>query len=236
MSEAMDEIVDLLDRPLYGMSQVDRLLALPPGTARRWIDGYQRRGRLYEPVIRLESTGDEIVTWGEFVETRFLAEYRTRGIPLIRMRPAIIELRKEFGPYPLAHARPLIDGKELVLRVQEAVGLERQLVLVVVRSGQLVLSDPASHFVEAVEYGANDDPIVQRIHPLRGNRAVVVDPLRQFGEPVVRSVPTSVIAELFDAGDSVESIAELYELERDDVGAALRYERERIKAQSPTAA
>jgi uncharacterized protein (DUF433 family) len=77
---------------------------------------------------------------------------------------------------------------------------------------------------------------VQRIHPQRGNTVVVVDPLRQFGEPVVRSVPTTVIAELFDAGDSVESIAELYELERDDVEAALRYERERIKAQNPTAA
>src|SRR5215472_15141943 len=112
MSEAMDEIVDLLDRPLYGMSQVDRLLALPSGTAKRWIDGYQRRGRLYDPVIRLESTGDEIVTWGEFVETRFLAEYRTKGVPLLRMRPAILELRKEFGPYPLAQARPLVDGRE----------------------------------------------------------------------------------------------------------------------------
>lgn len=39
-----------------------------------------------------------------------------------------------------------------------------------------------------------------------------------------------------DAGDSVEAIAELYELERDDVEAALRYERERIKAQNPAAA
>jgi uncharacterized protein (DUF433 family) len=49
-------------------------------------------------------------------------------------------------------------------------------------------------------------------------------------------VPTAVIAELFDAGDSMESIAELYELDRDDVEAAVRYEFERIKAQNPTAA
>lgn len=232
----MSAVIDLLERPLYNMPQVDRLLALPSGTAKRWIDGYQRRGRLYDPVIRLEPTGDEIVTWGEFVEARFLAEYRTKGIPLVRMRPAILELRKQFGQYPLAHARPLIDGKDLVLQVQDSVGLEKALVLVIVRNGQLTLSDPASNFVQSVEYGANDDPIVQRIRPLTGNDAVVVDPLRQFGEPVVRSVPTSVIAELFDAGDSVESIAELYELDRDDVEAALRYERERIKAQNPTAA
>lgn len=236
MIKSMSAVIDLLERPLYGMSQVDRLLALPSGTARRWIDGYQRRGRFYDPVIRIEPSGSEIVTWGEFVEARFLAEYRTKGVPLVRMRPAIMELRKEFGPYPLAHARPLVDGKELVLQVQESVGLDKALVLVVVRSGQLTLSDPAHLFVQSVEYGEDSDPVVQRIHPLSGNTAVVVDPTRQFGEPVVRSVPTAVIAELFDAGDSMESIAELYELDRDDVEAAVRYEFERIKAQNPTAA
>jgi uncharacterized protein (DUF433 family) len=232
----MSAVIHLLDRPLYSMSQVDRLLTLPSGTARRWIDGYVRRGRSYDPVIRVEPTGDEIVTWGELVEARFLAEYRSKGVPLVRMRPAILELRKEFGKYPLAHARPLIEGKELVRHVQESVGLDKALLVVVVRSGQLVLSDPANHFIQSVEFSADDDPIVERIHPLRGSKAVVVDPLRQFGEPVVRSVPTAVIAELFDAGDSVESIADLYELDRNDVEAALRYERERIKAQNPTAA
>lgn len=72
----MEPVIDLLARPLYGMTQVDRLLALRRGTARRWIDGYERLVRSYPPVVREESTGDEMVTWGEFVETRFLAEYR----------------------------------------------------------------------------------------------------------------------------------------------------------------
>jgi uncharacterized protein (DUF433 family) len=53
---------------------------------------------------------------------------------------------------------------------------------------------------------------------------VVVDPLRQFGSPVVRSVPTAVIAEQFRAGDEEEMIAELYELDLADVRAAIRYE------------
>jgi len=234
----VDGVIDLLDRPLYNMAQVDGLLALPPGTARRWIDGYERRGKHYPPVVRLASTGDDVVTWGEFVEARLLSEYRDKNVPMIRMRPAILELRKEFGPYPLAHARPFTAGRELVLRVQESVGLDTALSLVVVRSGQLLLTDPAGHFLEAVVFGDadDDDKVVRLLHPLRGNRAVVVDPLRQFGQPVVRSVPTEVIAEQFDAGDSVDHISELFELNRDDVEAALRYERERIKALSPTAA
>ncbi len=98
----MAAMTDLLARVVYGMSDVNRLLALPAGTARRWIDGYERGGRHYEPVVRLASTGDELVTWGEFVETRLLAQYRDKGVPLIRMRPVISRLRQELGtPYPL---------------------------------------------------------------------------------------------------------------------------------------
>ena len=88
---------NLLDRPVYGTSQVDRLLSLTPGTARRWIDGYVRGGRFYEPVIRPERTGEDVVTWGEFVETRLLAEYRGKNVPMIRMRPAIMRLRELLG-------------------------------------------------------------------------------------------------------------------------------------------
>src|SRR5437016_3295836 len=99
----MGRIVDLLERPVYGFSQVDWLLGLSPGTARRWIDGYSRAGATYAPVIRIEPTGDELVTWGEFVETRFLAGYRQAGVSLVHMRPAVDKLRERFAtPYPLA--------------------------------------------------------------------------------------------------------------------------------------
>lgn len=230
-------VVDLLERPVYSLVQVDRLLALHPGTARRWLEGYERLGKTYPPVVRLQPSGSEIVTWGEFVETRLLSEYRDKGVPMVRMRPAIELLRERFETkYPLATARPYAGGQELLLQIQEKVGLESALRLVVVRSGQYAFTPPVEHFLSAVEWSEPTEGIVLRLHPLTGNPVVVVDPLRQFGEPVVRSVQTEVIAEQFDAGASVEAIAELYELTRHEVEAALRYERERVKAQAPTAA
>jgi len=219
-----DQPVQLLDRRVYGLSQVDRLLGLKGGTARRWLEGYVRAGREYPPVVRVAPTGDEIVTWGEFVETRLLAEYRDAGLPMVRMRPAVERLREQFNTkYPLAHARPFADveGKELVLRAQEDVGLESQLHLVVVRSGQLILSPQTDRFVKSVEYA---DDIAERLHPLPDLANVVMDPLRQFGEPVVRSVRTETLAEQFRAGDHIEMIAELYELPTAHVEEAIRYE------------
>jgi hypothetical protein len=78
-------MVSLLDRRVYALADVDRLLALPAGTARRWIDGYHRGDIHYPPVVRVERTRDEAVTWGEFVEARLLAEFRSRGASMQRL-------------------------------------------------------------------------------------------------------------------------------------------------------
>ena len=71
----------ILDRPVYGVSEAAGLLGLRSDRARAWLDGYERSGVRYPPVIREEPTGDDIVTWGEFVELGYLREYRRKGVP-----------------------------------------------------------------------------------------------------------------------------------------------------------
>lgn len=232
----MGDVVDLLERPVYGLLQVDRLLGLRSGTARRWIDGYRRGSKEYPPVVRHRSTGSDVATWGEFVETRLLAEYRDAGVPLIRMRPAIELLREELNtPYPLASARTWLDvhGQELVRRVQDEVKLDKHLALVVVRTGQHVLdwAKPADDFRRSVKWSGDDGNAQPRqLRPMPDIKDVVIDPLRGFGEPVVRGVRTEVIGELVRAGDSPDMIAELYDLPRQTVDAAVRYELLRVVA------
>ncbi|MGH3547791.1 MAG: hypothetical protein ACRDQU_06680 [Pseudonocardiaceae bacterium] len=58
----MGRVASMLARPVYGYAEIDRLLRLTPGTAKRWIDGYERTGRVYEPVVRQERTGSPWVT------------------------------------------------------------------------------------------------------------------------------------------------------------------------------
>ena len=224
MSNADDvQPVDLLARPIYGMSQVDRILHLNAGTARRWIDGYVRSGKHYPPVIREASTGDDIVTWGEFVEARLLAEYRRSGIPMIRMRPTVGRLRELFGEYPLARSRPFVADQELVYQVQNEVGLDKGLYLVVVaRSGQMMLAPSAASFANAVDWGVGND-VVRRLHPRGYESPVVVDPLMAFGSPAVRGVRTDALAEQHRAGDPVWFLADIYELPEQDVRAALAF-------------
>jgi uncharacterized protein (DUF433 family) len=213
----------LLDRAIYSYADVDRLVGLYSGTARRWLEGYERAGRFYDPVLRPEPSASDAVTWGEMVEARLLAEFRKRDVPVQRMRPAIVQLRQEFGSYPLAHARPFLDveGRELVRLVQDQVGLERQLQLVVVRNGQLVLAEVAERFRSAIEY---DQDVAGRLRPDMRTPHVVMDPRRAFGQPAVRNVRTDSLAEDYRAGTRREDLADLYDLTPEQVDAAIRFE------------
>lgn len=217
----MGGAVALLDRDVYGMGQVDRLLGLSRGTASRWIDGYERRGRRYEPLVRVAATGSETVTWGEFVEARLISEYRRLGVSVFRMRPAIMALRDEFGTdYPLAAAQPFLsaEGRELVMRVQQATNLRPSLRFVV-RSGQTVLpSLEVQRFQQAADY---DDAKVLRFR-IADN--VVIDPEYASGEPTItgRRLRVATIAESIAAGEHRASVAEMWDITAQAVEDAVR--------------
>jgi len=223
-------VSDLQTRPMYGFAIVDDVLALRSGTAARWINGYDRGGRHSEPVIRPETTGSEIATWGEIVESRLLAEYRSAGVPIINLRPVVNRLRRMLEtPYPLASARLWLtpEGKDIVAEAQA--GLPGGLWLV--RTGEDLLpldwTPPAKRFQSQVHWDSEGALAPSYMYPAR-SRLIVVDPDRGFGEPVLkgRGVPTRVIAELRRAGDSVEMIAELYELTTAQVRAAVAFEKQ----------
>lgn len=229
----MAQSATLVDRRVYTMGDVDRYLGLHPGTGRRWIDGYERAGRVYEPVVRRQRTGDDWVCWGEFIEASLLSAYRDAGVSLQRLRPAVQRLRDVFETsYPLAAAAPFLEvqGRELVMQVQSEVDLPCPLAMVVVRSGQLQLADRMQDFVDRVDYDRGSQ-YARRLHVVRGG-SVSIDPQRAGGRPSVRAVPTEILAEGYRAGESVAGLADLYELPSDDVEQALRYELVRATALS----
>lgn len=217
----MAEVIALLDREVYGMGQVDRLLGLSRGTACRWIDGYERRGRRYEPLVRVAATGSETVTWEEFVEVRLISEYRRLGVSVFRMRPAIMALRDEFGTdYPLAAAQPFLsaEGRELVLRVQRETNLRPSLRFVV-RSGQAVLpSLEVQRFQQAADY---DHAMVRRFR-IADN--VVIDPEYASGEPTIagRRLRVASVAESIAAGERREAVADMWDIPLEAVDDAVR--------------
>ena len=219
--------VSILERATYGVAEAAGLLGLRPARARAWLDGYARHGVEYPPVIREEPTGDDTVTWGEFVELGYLRSYRNKGVPLQRLRPVIDELRREFAtPYPLATAKPFILGKELVLEVQERNGLPSAIAIVIRSGQQVLLADDASRFLRKVEFDPPDRGDVRLLHPAGRASPVVIDPLVRFGRPSVSGVATERLWELHDAGETIEEIAVSYDMAGEEIRAAIAYEEQ----------
>jgi uncharacterized protein (DUF433 family) len=221
------KVPSILERPVYGIVEAAGLLGLRPDRTWAWLDGYERQGVSYAPVIRAQPTGQDVVTWGEFVELDYLREYRRKGVPLQRLRPVIDELRREFStPYPLATAKPYVFGKELVLDVQERNDLPAPIAIVIRSGQQLLLADDANRFFRKVEFDPPAPGDVRRLRPAGSTSPVVIDPLVRFGRPSVQGVATERLWELFDAGEPVEEIAKGYDMPDELVRAAVAYEEQ----------
>jgi uncharacterized protein (DUF433 family) len=223
----MTRAVSILERPIYGVAEAAGLLGLRADRTRAWLDGYERQGVRYSPVVRSEPTGEDIVTWGEFVELGYLREYRRKGVPLQRLRPVIEDLRQEFStPYPLATAKPFLYGKELVLEFQRRNDLPAALAIVI-RSGQTIaLAGETQRFLQKVEFHPPGEGDARRLMPAGKASPVVIDPLVRFGRPNVSGVATERLWELYDAGETIEQIATGYDLAEELVRAAVAYEEQ----------
>lgn len=220
----------VLDRELYSEQEAARLLGLPPSTLHYWLEGGVRRGGIvYAPIIRPEATGRRWVSWAEFIEAGWLSTYRRRrGVPMPELRAFISQLREQTGiPYPLAHSRPLVSGRQLVLRAQEVAGLQLDFQLVVPVGNQLMLSYPGQTFVDRVVWDG-DFAVGWRPHDLAS--PVTVRPDVRFGRPAVAGVSTLSIFDRAEEGASREEIAADFEVSVADVRWALAYEEQQHAA------
>lgn len=226
-----DVVVSMLDRPVYSYAETDRLLRLTPGTARRWIDGYARGGREYQPVVRQTSTGSPWVTWGEFVEARLLSEFRS-SIPLTKLRPVVDWCREHFDPdYPLAYARPFLHpaGREMLALAQRVTDLDEELWMVV-PSGQGVLLAPTStRFTSAARYQDIEGP-AEYLLADPATPQVWFHPAHRQGQPTVHGIRTETLAALVAAGEPLEFVAATYDFELSEIEQAVVYEASRRRA------
>ncbi|MDP7729465.1 DUF433 domain-containing protein [Mycobacterium sp. TY813] len=215
----------MLDREVYLYAEVDRIIGLRNGTAKRWINGYERGGVDYKPILRVEARDTEWVTWGEFVEARIIAEFREQ-VKTRRLRSAIQALRDTYQiDYPLAHLRPYLSAEATDLVIGGAeVGLDDA--QMVVRTGQMLLGD-GWPLIERARLGIDErgESYVAELPADEDFPEIVINPQRLSGQPTIagRRVAVATIAGMNKAGESVEDLAADYGLSIAQVRAAINY-------------
>jgi len=210
--------VAVLNRRIYSLAGAAKILGVHSSTLRRWLDGETRGTKSYAPIIRTETTGDDSVTWAEFVEAGWLCQYRRKhGVALGELRGFIDRLRHEHGtPFPLAHHKPWIGSDQhLLLEAQQLSGLPGELWLVAPASGQLLLTPPAQSFLERVEW---EDGVAAAWRPHDDPQSPVrCRPDYSSGRPSIQGISTSVIAEHCEGGEDEADVAEQFGLSKDQV-------------------
>ena len=220
----------LSEWPTYTYPQVDKLLDLSGGTAKRWINGYFRGGRQYPPIVRPDPLTTPWVTWGEFLETRLMANFRDiDDVPVQHIRQAVDRLRRRTGDrHPLTKWSTFIKpaGRELLFEVQDPAN-ETETFRFIERlsDGQLQLLPWVQEFVESVvDDEVRDDDIVA-IRPDLAFRDIICVAQRRGGRPTIkgRNVLARTVAELVLAGEAAQDVAEWYSVTPDQVDQARRY-------------
>lgn len=218
--------------PTYTYPQVDKLLELSSGTAKRWVNGYVRNDRQYPPIVRKQPKPTSWVTWGEFLETRLMANYRDIDqVPVQHIRRAVERLRERTGDrHPLTKWSTFIQssGRELLFEVQDPPN-ERDAFLFIERlvDGQLHLLPWVQEYVESVVDDEVDDDNITAIRPDVAFPEIVCVARRRGGRPTVRgrNVLARTVADLVAAGERVEEVAEWYAISAEQVDQAWRYVR-----------
>ncbi len=221
---------DLRNQPAYGPAEAARYLRLPAATLRSWLLGraYPKGGAqaTFHPLIRPAQGQPLLLSFFNLIEAHVLRALRTEhGV-------AIAELRKA-----IAYAERKLDIDRLLLSPElrthaGQVFLDRYVELInLSASGQLALRKVFEEHLRRVEWDEWKFPV--RLYPYvdagqrSAERSIAIDPQVSFGRPVVvrTGVSTAAIADRIDAGESVDTLADDYDLTREEIEQAVLYSR-----------
>jgi uncharacterized protein (DUF433 family) len=217
--------------PTYTYPQVDKLLDLSNGTAKRWINGYTSNRKPYLPIVRLEPVVTSWVTWNEFLEARLMANYRDIDkVPVQHIRHVVAVLRDRTGDmHPLAKWSTYLQphGRQLLFEAQGPPDEDESFRFVErLTDSQLALTPWVRDFVDSVVLDeVLDDGSIGGIRPDPAFQDIVCIAQRRGGRPTVlgRNVLARTIAGLVDEGEAPEDVAEWYSITPNQVEQATGY-------------
>lgn len=209
--------VDRFTDPLYTRAEAARFLGITDTTFARWVKD--------TPFVTAVAAphGTASVPFIGLAEAYTLHAFRSRGVPLQRIRPALDRLNSEFGlDHALASQRLYTDGAEVLFEYRDDIGEDAFGDLVVVRSAQPVFRDVIADYLQQVVFSQG---YAQRL-PLVGYKdaELYVDPDRGFGQPVFArgGARLADALDLFRAGEPLELVAQEFGIPSRQLEAALR--------------
>jgi len=204
----------------YGLAEAARYAGVSHRTASAWERLTPSGGA---PVLSSRPAGAGL-SFLQLIELGVVAAMRKAGVSLQRIRRAREYLKGEFRTeYPFAAYRLQSDGKFLFVSADQFMGAgAKDMLLSLNEHGQFAFPDVLAQRLQEFVY---EDGEVRQWKVGGPSSPVLIDPRIAFGAPVVSGTPTWVIRERIVAGDSLQEIAEDFDLDAGAVEAALKFEK-----------
>jgi len=226
---------DRREVPRYGVKEAAQCLGMSVATLDSWVNGRtyptSKGPKFFKPLVDLASPG--LLSFYNLVEAHILLSTRRKHqVEMPAIRRAIDYVRKTYpSAHPLLSENFLTDGKDLFVRKIE--GRAGEQTINVSMWGQLGFGSILDFYLRRIERDEKGWPV--RLFPVRMNwpgdligdppRVVVIDPAVSSGRPVVQG--TGVMAEIivgrFNSGEGIESIADDYGLQVNQIEEVIRY-------------
>lgn len=213
---------------IYTVPEASRLTRVSSARIRRWLKGYDfksRRQRHHSNPVwtgQFAAIEDKLaVGFKDLMEIRFVNAFLEQGVSWKTMRDAHIAAKRKLGTdHPFCTHKLGTDGRAILLQQAEKSG---DTCLINITNDQHEFERIVTPFLKEMEF----DRGTTRWWPLGRKRQVVVDPVRNLGQPTVNrsGVPTRILARSVEANGSVESVASWFEVAPEEVRDAVEFEQ-----------
>lgn len=212
----------------YTLAETGLYLRLPVSTIRSWAFGqeYRTAAGVRRPagLFRMAQSAPPTLSFWNLVEVYLLASIRrSHNVPMQKVRPALRYLERELDlERPLLQKQLLTDGVNLFVEHLSSL-------INISKDGQVVLQETMVGSLKRIERDPKGFPM--SMSPWRRDyreaREVEIDPHRAFGRLVIAGtgIPTEIIAERFEAGESIGALAKDYRLRSEQIEVALRWQQ-----------
>lgn len=203
---------------ILNMADAARYLAVKQQTFHRWAKGYERGEPLLHVVEAPRRKAN--VSFIALTEAFVLDALRDAGVHLLRIRPALVQLQKEFGrEYVLTAPNLATDGIDVLWDFAKS---NAGAGLIEARSGQNVIREIVEDYLSYVTWDGDYPSKLQlrRWEPTK----VVVDPRVAFGQPRIGDSGPRLadVAAMLKAGEPGEVVADEFGIAREQVRTAAR--------------
>lgn len=205
-------MVTYLNRGMYDVVEAARLVRVSPNTIVDWAYPKRNRPALVEPSLK------NLYSFLDLISLHIVATLSKRDVRLKEIAIGVQSLRVELGTeWPLAHRELATVGRAFF-----AQGLTKQEWVDVGKGGQLALQELVEPEIRKIEYGPDYLATIWRPQD-----RIWLNPRVQAGASCIDStrIPTSTIWSIVESGDHPLDVASDYDLQVEDVMAALEFEK-----------